>query len=383
MIYLLIFSVSLFFIFIGLKQSNKKIGNLCIFIGLIIPCIFAGIRNINVGTDTKGYVFNVYNLATESQSFSTFLSSAARLCYVKDFMYLLVSYVIGHNNLSFQLLLFFYQCLIIFPVYFSLKINKRKNEDIIFGMAIFFLAFYNLSLNMVRQSIAISFILLSFSLFTKESSKKSKGLSLLFFLLAIGFHDTALVALPIYIYYFICNHRKITEKQKTIFSITIVIIFLLAVIFHRQILLFIGNSGIYPKAINYLKLHSKFDIDISGSIINLSLIIWIISGKKYLKEQNSNYKFALFLSLINFILFSLSAFITYSQRIAYYSYFIIISNYISILSYEKNSDNTIYSKKDLSNKLKPALIFLLFLTYWFIVIVINNSNETLPYVLFK
>ena len=209
MIYLLMFFISLFFIWLGLSiKENKMIKKFFIVIGLIIPCLMAGFRGMTVGTDTSGYVWNLYINAKNIKHFSGMISFSNWLYYSKDYLYLLITYVIGHNNLSFQLLLFIYELLIVIPIFIALNVNKKDDRDILFGMFLFYMTFYNLSLNMVRQSIAISFAVLSFSILKNKNIKHRYLKSFILLLIGYGFHDTSLFAILIAILYILFNSKK-------------------------------------------------------------------------------------------------------------------------------------------------------------------------------
>ena len=375
MIYLIVFLISTFLISLGLKTKRSFLRRILVFSGILLPCLLAGFRNISVGTDTSGYVLNLYNIAFKTNSFSIFVNIANNIYYSTDILYLLITYVISKFNFSFQLLLFIYECLIIIPIYLALKRTATKPKDITFGMLIFYFTFYNLSLNMIRQSIAISFVLLGFSYLNDKSKLKNKLLCIIFILIAIGFHDTAIISLLIITIYFYFNNIKIKAKQKTLIGMLLIALCIVALILYKPLLLFIGNSGIYSKALLYLNTFSNFDIDYLGTLLNLIIIFTLALNKKDYKNMNLNYKFGLLLSILNLLISFMGTFITYVHRIAYYLYYIIIVNYIAPLSSSGSKKNYI--------NVRTLLIISVFFVYWFIVIFLNNSNETLPYIIYK
>lgn len=375
MIYLIMFILSIIFLSLGLNYKKRIYGKFLIFIGLLFPCIMAGLRGITVGTDTKGYVLNLYNIAFKMDSFNSLIKMSELIYFSSDKLYLLITYISSKWLNSFQIMLFIYQCLIIFPIYFSLKNIAKKNQDIVFGMLIFYFTLYNLSLNMVRQSIAISFVMLGFSYLKKELTLKNKFLSFLYLIIAIGFHDTALFGIIIYLIYLKLNNPKNNEKSKNLFCIIITCITVFSLIFYKPLLIFIANIGIYPKALVYINKFSNFNIDFLGTIINVLLIIMVVLTKDQSKKMNLNYKFGLLLTILNLLISFIGIFITYTQRLSYYFYFIIISNYIAPLCSNNLKKGNIY--------LKTVIVFFAFFVYWLIVICINNNNETLPYVFFR
>ena len=373
MFYIAIFVISLFLLFLGLKINNKNkiVGKILIIIGLLIPCIIAGLRHYTIGTDTGGYVLNLYKVAQTSSSFNSFHALAKSLYNSSDIAYLLITYVFGRFNISFQLMLFLFEFLIIIPFYAALKKVKIHDYDIVLGMAIIYLVLYNQSLNMIRQAIAIAIFLLSFAIFMKAKDKKSIVLSLVLLIVAIEFHDTVLYVTPLYVLYMILNSKKLSEKSKTIIVLTIVVLAAVFLAFHRQILLFIGNSGIYPKALWYLNRYSRFDIDYTGTMKNFFIMAVIFYKKDFFIEKGINYKFGILVAILNIIIAFLGTFISYSERIAYYFMYLSIIFYVSIIPKQK--------KQEL---LLVALTVIVFIGYWIITILLNNGSQTLPYKLF-
>lgn len=371
MFYILIFAISLLLIFFGLKTKNKIASRILVLIGLLIPCIIAGLRNTTVGTDTGGYITNLYKIAGKSINFNEFIKNADIIYNCKDMIYLFITYIFGHYNISFQLMLFLFESLTIFPIYFAIKKIKLNNNDIILGMTIFYLMLFNLSMNMVRQSIAIAFILLSFAIFIKRRRKKTILLSILLFIIAVEFHDSALYILPIYPLYYILNNKNIHTKIKNTILVITVVLALLFLLFYRPILTFIGNSGIYPKALWYLNKYNLFNIDYTGTFRNLFVAALVFYKREFFYKNRINYKFGILIVILNFILGFLGTFIVYADRLSLYLFYLITANYITLLTKKNNNSIVVVS-----------VILIVFVTYWIITILINNSCQTLPYIMF-
>lgn len=373
MIYILMFLLSLFFMWLGFTfKKNKIIKFLLITIGLLIPCLMAGFRGLSVGTDTNGYVLNLYKNAKSIDHFSGIISFSKRLYYSTDYIYLFITYIIGHNQLSFQLLLFIYEAFIILPIFISMYMNKKDDKDVLFGMFLFYMMFYNLSLNMIRQSIAISFTILAFFIVKNEKIKYKNILSLFVLLIGYGFHDTALFSILIMCLYLLFNNNRIKENNKKIMFSVIIFLCLLCVIFYKPVLSLISSLGIYSKADMYLHRYSSFDFNFLGTLRNVILLVIVLSFKKFYIENKENYIFILLITILNILIGLLGTFVTYADRISYYLYFTILFIYIPMLS-----------PKTL--KINPKLLIFIVFTviYWFVVIFMNNSNETLPYVFFN
>ena len=84
------FLMSYVCILIGLNRRKKPSGKMIVLIGLLIPCILAGIRNISVGTDTSGYVLNVYKIAISEQNIIEYFKTVNYWYLIKDYLYLIM-----------------------------------------------------------------------------------------------------------------------------------------------------------------------------------------------------------------------------------------------------------------------------------------------------
>lgn len=349
-----------------------------ICLALILPCVLAGFRELSVGTDTGKYVLNYYRVAPEFESFHDYKVFINDNFLSNDTLYMLLSYIFGKMGIPFSVLLFIFELLIIVPTYFSIKNFSKKDSNIMAGMMFFYLMMYNLSLNMVRQSIAIAFALLGFSILVRSgtnSSRKDLIKSIVLLFVAIGFHDSAIIMLPIYILYKFYSDKRINRKLKISTSVIIGTLCIIGLVFHYPILIMIGESGIYPKALLYLERHYTFDINYLGTLLNILLLAIVYFNRKNFAKKNINSQFLILLAFMNLSIGFIGTFITYSQRIAYYMLFILMLDISPLLSFDKI--------KDILSMRKEYLYFLslcvITILHWIIVIAVNNGNETLPY----
>ena len=114
--YILMFIISGLLVWLGYGLRQRIIGKILICLGLILPCTMAGLRSQFVGTDTRGYIYNLYVLAGKSNSIPDFFQLAYKWYVQKDYLYLIISYIIGKNSLGFNLLLYIYVLLLLVVV---------------------------------------------------------------------------------------------------------------------------------------------------------------------------------------------------------------------------------------------------------------------------
>ena len=365
--YLIVFVLSITLLMAGYKIRNTIFGKILIFTGLLVPCMLAGIRDISIGTDTKGYVYNLYALAKDSNTIRSFFDIAYKWYAEKDYCYLLITYSAAKYNLSFGFLLFIYEALIMFPLYFC---AKKMNLDR-FGFIICFLSFffllYNVSFNMVRQSIAIVLATLSFVYYMKSENKKEKIIAYILLLIAFKFHSTSIITLALFWLYNFYTNEKSVGRKKSFLSIILIGITVMGLLNYKSVLLFLGKSGLYSLSLYYIKTYSIPDFSYYQAFINILLIIMVLFNKKGLDK---NYKFCLLISIINFLVSSvLGYFIMYSHRIVLYLEFILVFCFIPNIRLSSKKEKAMY-----------LLYIVLLCISWYLYIVVMNVNETIPFI---
>ena len=180
-IYIIAFFMSSFLLKLAPRFNKNKILQLFInLIALIIPCILAGVRNSIIGTDVKSYVIPMFKCATNSKNFYMYMNmkwfSIWTYWEIKqiEFGFSLLVYIVCKLTGNLQWLLFCIQLLTIIPIYLGLKKFKDLKSDIWFAILVYFLLFYNLSLNLMRQFISIGIIFFGTSCLINDRNGKMK-----------------------------------------------------------------------------------------------------------------------------------------------------------------------------------------------------------------
>lgn len=180
--------------------------------------------------------------------------------------------------------------------------------------------FYNLSRNIVRQGLATPLLLHTILYLEKSNYKKA----ILYLLLAVSFHKSAIVGLIL----FILNKLKLSIKVTFGFFILSSILMIIGL--NKEIMMrlipIIGGSY-EASIINY---SSENIISRYGSINRIDFLlfttIWLILGilfkNKYLKDDRF-YKWLLISYMGLSIVYVLFGFIGYSDRLAVYAWYLI------------------------------------------------------------
>lgn len=162
-------------------KCRKLLIIICEIVQIFILVLFFGFRNYDVGTDTNSY-YNIFMHIGKSFSFSTL--------FEYEFLYCLLNAICYSISKNFTLCLFIIGIIIYTNLVFS--INRLSDNPIIsFGLFLA-LGMYSQSFNLIRQYLAISFVMLSlYFLIKKNSNIKFLACVCIAFL----FHKTAIICI--------------------------------------------------------------------------------------------------------------------------------------------------------------------------------------------
>lgn len=207
--YILMFGLScLNFRLAYLLRKYKTIKILFVLIGLLLPCILAGARDNTIGTDMLVYGDAYLNYAQRYNTLSSFMN----FNYLGgEPLFKILSYISAHYFGQFGYY-FALEFACILPVYATF-VRRGWEKYSWLGMLIYYLCFYSFSLNLLRQSIAMSIIFWGYNYIVERKPIKF----CVSVVIAAGFHLTAAIMLLLY-----PIHRMVTYVQdkdsKNIFS---------------------------------------------------------------------------------------------------------------------------------------------------------------------
>ena len=337
---IIILSAILFFIF-SFYKPRSKVQIKFLFLVLFIISAF---RAPSEGIDLPRYVasFEKHDLRILSQNLEVGFT------YLMNFF----SYI-NNSSLFFT---FVTSLLVLIPLYLFLK---RESKNVYLSLLLYvFFAYYTESFNIVRQSIAISVILLGFSLFIN----KRYLLGLLLVFVACSIHYSAIFIFPIY---FLTSKYVYIKPNVAMLLITTTIIIALTQALRLEAI----NSSLINKYIlieSYRNKASKFlfqlniyDRGVLGYIfIYLPSSIFTIVCS-YMKKNKSKYTQLL---IIGTIIQNLVYYFAVVDRFALYLLIFQIVVFVNV--YEENK-----------NRLKVP--FTLLLMYYCILFIFRYSMQNL------
>lgn len=199
-------------LFCRLGNKNKRSRWVVFVLIIVLFSFFAGARAATVGTDTRGYGISAYNTANAGTIGYFFFDSAYKSWSPLAKLVMWLSANMGTTSFSY---FFCLEALAVIPV--LIASSRLTTRWFPLAVVVFGIMFYPMSFNIMRQMISMGFILLCFE---RLVSRKLLG-SVLSFLMALGFHNSAYIGLLIYPVYFIAISKSFSLFVKVALILTV------------------------------------------------------------------------------------------------------------------------------------------------------------------
>jgi transmembrane protein EpsG len=312
-----------------------KIALSLIFLSL---CFITSIRNLTIGADTDSYYY--YFTVIQSFSYTNYMipmEPGFKLLY-KISLYF-------SNKFSFFLFLEFLLFNLTY-IYLFYKIIETLDLKItltllfsVIGFSLLSNWYLQFSLNGLRQGLSTPFLYLSLLYFHNNKYLKS----ILFFLISISFHTSALLLLPFYLF--------IKIQYKKVFLFYLLSIFLYITYINKSLFYYstkiLNISFLYKIIIEYSSNNSLSDSPYVGPIlkfilytISVPIIIFLVLNYKTIFNFNKKYYFLLKFYMVLCLPYFFFAYGPYTNRIAIIAWFFTPIMYAIIFSELKLKYNT-------------------------------------------
>lgn len=386
-IYILMFICSLFFIYIGeqldveknLKKTAVLVGNAVFYVpsiikmttiggiyllAILLTSFLAGYRDYTIGTDVLVYGNIWFHNAVLSNNFWNYLEWANNSSI--GVLYATFNYVVSRFTSNVHIFYFWYSFVETALVLMTLRKNRI---DIVLGMSTYYFLFFNLTLNILRQSLAMIVIVWGFNYVTEKKLWKY----LLIVLIASGFHSTAMIAIIIYPLYWIANNR---EKLLNVFVLSVCILF---IVFSEKLTVLALNIGMLNERYSDYLMNSNIRGGFFAHLLFcLPILILYLTAKNNIGGSRDSQRYNGFRLIVAFttVLSGFNLKYVYLGRVTQYFdfLFLLAVPYIGNRYYVKigRYRDTIVTK---------LLIYIYLITYWIIIYGVQNSGETVPYIL--
>lgn len=366
MIYLIMFGVSSVLFYLGMKSRNSISRKLFFFSAILAPSILAGCRDYSIGTDVLVYGNPWFEIATKAKGFEWYVDYATN----SDIgaLYAVMNYVVARFTQDphwFYFVLSFLSTLFVFLAVYE----YREDINVPFAMFVYYCFFYNQSLNLLRQTMALVVLLWGIK-FIRNQQWIRYGIIVV---IAMQFHVTAIMGVVMPVIYIISN-----SKLKKIWNCLLIVGCLVVMAGFPTILNLLIQKGILSSRFSFYILEQQRGGGIARVFLFcIPILIQLFLCNKYRIEKTAEWNF-LSLCTIILALMSLLAFrMTYIIRQAYYfdMYMVI---FIPMMARKlKITDRSLSQKYYINYTYVINVLYLI--TYWVIIYAVRGSGETYPY----
>lgn len=369
--YLFVFIVSIFSTYLAEKFIKGKSKILFLFfsvIAVLFPSLLAGFRDVGIGTDTLVYVESVWKQVVPMNSLHDLIRSYNQERFDVEFIYLLINYVASRFGHGIFNIFFLTNFIVILFIYLS-AYDNRKRAPMWLIMFMFLFGFYNLSLNLVRQFIAVAI-----SVYCVKYIEQKSWWKILLSLILLKFTHSTAIFYVVFVGIYLLS--LLQYKLKPLILITISIGASVFFLFLDYILLFAVASGLLPA--KYAAYESGDAILSIWSLVLYNVLLLLIlvfsyvfyRRNKQIKTQLMAYSYSKFYGIIILLTALMSQ---YAFRLSYYFFMVCDCIFIprALVLLKKKSKKWYYLS------LFVTLFLVVFI--WYIYYVRNNSAETYPY----
>ncbi|WP_066831874.1 EpsG family protein [Collinsella ihumii] len=341
---------------------------------VLIPSLVAGLRSTSVGTDTSGYVVELYDAAGSASSLPAFF--ADQLARFEP-LFLLLVYCSVNMFGSIEAPLFFMELLNCVTVVAALYVTG-KGRGMSLGYLLYLLLHFNESLNMMRQSLAMGFLLLALAfLYQRRFALYAACL-----LCGIGFHLSAVIGLmypPIlYLIEMLTFDRKHIVHMRPARALMLTGMVALPVVFSvsfASVMSFAESLGIVPE---------RFTIYLTGggTALPQSLIVayLVILGIQWIeRDRVIEGRFTALAFLYGIVMYLLVSYSEHLWRFGTYFMYPLILGVVGLAPAERSRAGYLLRVVDREFMAIAAIVFIV-LGLWYLQIVVWGNHDTLPYV---
>lgn len=351
-IYILVFSLSSLLLYFS-RSKKKKDNIILIIVALSLPILLAGFRGIDVGTDTAHYLA-LYN-SIKSMGFF--------VLFVEPSFYIISQIAIIFG--SFQGVLVIYQLLTVLFIY---KFAKKYDGKIALWLVflLYYFIFYNASLNIMRQCLAMSYFIYTTTFLKAGKTKKY----FIFSIIGILIHSTEILAAIIY---FIIFKISFSHSRKRIIHILTFILTLFILLISFNLILnsieSVNLDFIDSKVVAYTQSDSKVNTIYILSSAFMFLIMLLSYHYKVMSKSNI-YLLCCVISC-EFAFTLLGSYNVVFSRVGLY----FTALYLYFIPLFCKSIKAPSGQRTIIQLMTISFFFF----YWLWIIGINNSNHTIPY----
>ncbi len=340
-------------------RKHKKISIVFSVISIVIFSTFAAIRSYDVGTDINVYGLKRFEREIGSGSFLSNINNYQDIEYGYSF----INHIVAKFTHDFRVFLFIHQAILASIMYIvAYKEKKKRNTKIYLTTLVYSFIWFNTSLNIIRQSIAIFILLLCYPLAEEKKNTKYAASALL--TSTIHTSNICYLAIPLI--------NKFYSNKNSALRLIVTCLLMLASFSMIDVIF-----NIIASFIPILQKYSMYVQNNHGAInmryliykiLFFSIILFFQRTTNAKKREHTSSLVAF--AAIDVVSYSLSAFIRFGYRLSY----LFLVHYIYLIP---RIESDLKNRKD--KRLFIIIVIMLLIGYWINRYVLCGYDGTIPY----
>ena len=340
---------------------NRYTVIVCSMCSIVSLSILNGIRDLSVGTDLNVYGNSIFMQARANRfSLQDFLHECASMG-MDERGYAALNFIIAQFTDNIHIF-YFILGLLVNGIFYIAFFEMRSKIPFLLVWVTYLMIIYPSTLNLLRQSIALSFVALMGCCVLKERNV----LSLFCVFMAIMFHNSAIFAIVIYAFMYSESRADDVRVQ----NVTVVL-FLMFSTFIPSLVSVMNSKGLLSDKYSQYVMDDSSGISLLNSII-VRILFVIVSIYFLLKERNelNSYDKCLFSIIVaDFLLIPLQSISPSAFRIALYYSIFKIPGYPLLCCKFRGMKNITYS------------FYIIFtIMYFYTQTIKNGSGQIFPFI---
>lgn len=365
MFYFLLFAVTTILFYLAQICGKRWSGGyyLLSFLGVFMLAFVAGCRDNSIGTDIHVYGLKTFNVARGTDSF---WEGYEIVKGYSELGYYLINYLSVLLSSKYGLVLFLQSFILYILVCCGVR-NIAGSQNLAVGMLVFNLYYYSMTLNLMRQCVAIAFVMWSFRFFMERKPFKLLLCAIICFFL----HKSSVVAfLVFFIAYWITN---LDYRKQRIVIIVCALSSIGGILLFGELLSMVAEAipifskfNAYGVNSRFTALLSKIDIFVRAGMLVTTVLL--VHFRKCDEKKGLLLSFFLIVDLATQFL---GIYAYFATRIGYYFFAINIPMLLNVLLNSKLTRGT--------KTVSLACLIAYFSIYCIKIYIIGGANETYPY----
>ncbi len=367
MIYLVVFFTAICLFIAGEKYKSNILGRLFSFLGILLPSILAGLRDVTVGTDTGGYVYYFQYISGLNYVTDLFGNAYLERLHL-ELGYRLLNFLISRFTSDAHWMLGILAFLTILFVYEGAR-NYEDRYPVWLIMSSFLFIYFCNDLNVARQGLAVAIVFYAYRFLELKKYVKFIAISLI----AMSMHSITGLAIPILLIVFVfLRDREFSFKRHAV-----IVIALFSVLwFYRYLVgLFLLVFSQYK---GYVELYgSGTPFSLAAIIIRLPFLLIATLYYRSIIKRNHFYNVYYIFLIIDLVVSQFgNLYGPFARLTWYFSYYklLIIPDVYQCYNLTSNEN----SKSKSNRVIVTFLIFGGLFVYWYYHTVLNNYGFNFP-----